>query len=376
MPSFPQTVEGFRDAARRRLPRAIFDTIEGGAGQEQAIARNAEALRECTITPRVLAGGGTIDTTVQLLGQPASCPLILAPTGLSGLYRPEGERLVAAAAEPLIYALSCMSSVTLEEVAGAAPGRKWFQLYPFRSRVVMADLIERARTARYEALCVTVDVPALGVRYRDLRSGVRLARPTAGLMLAAALHPAWAWPYLTGFRPGLANMRLHADGSRERWLPLSTPELDPAFGWADLQWVKSEWQGPLIVKGILHPDDAGRAFAAGASAIVVSNHGGRQLDSAPSTLAALRLIREALGPNPEIYADGGIMTGEDILKYLLAGADACLVGRAYLYGLAAGGAAGVQAVITILRRELELAMRLAGIGSVGRAVRAPSRSRR
>src|SRR6185295_11583723 len=208
MPSFPQTVDGFRDAARRALPRAIFDTIEGGAGREQAIARNAAALRDYTIIPRVLASPGAIDTATLILGKRSNLPLILAPTGLSGLYRAEGERL-AAAAGTAVYALSCMSSVSLEEIAAVGEGRKWFQLYPFRSREIMADLIERARAAQYEALCVTVDVPAIGVRYRDLKSGVRSGRPGPRLLFDAALRPSWSLAYLFGRSLALANFVPH-----------------------------------------------------------------------------------------------------------------------------------------------------------------------
>jgi len=228
----------------------------------------------------------------------------------------------------------------------------------------MSDLIRRARASGYEALCLTVDVPALGIRYRDIRSGIRGEFPSLKLLLDAALHPRWSFPYLTGYRPRLANMDPYERAPRKGWLPLAAPELDPSFTWTDLEWVQSQWEGPLIVKGILDPDDAERAFDLGAAAIVVSNHGGRQLDAAPSPLSVLPRIREAVGPAAEIFADGGITSGEDILKYLLAGANACFVGRAYLYGLAARGSEGVEAVIAILRRELELAMGLAGIAAL------------
>lgn len=355
------TVADYKRAARRRLPRAIFGTLEGGAGNEEAIARNLNALRTTTLTPRMLVDVASIDSSVEMLGQAAELPFILAPTGLSGLYRPSGELLVAEAAGPAIYALSCFSSVSLERVAAAAGGRKWFQIYPFRSRDVMIDLMRRARDSGFEALCLTVDVPVLGIRNRDLRSGIRAERPTLSILMDAALHPRWSLPYVLGCRPKLECLDTYVQQGRQGWLPLKAPELDPSFDWEDAAWVREKWRGPLVIKGIMDPDDAKMAFALGADAIVVSNHGGRQLDAAPSPLSVLPSIRTAVGRRAEVYADGGIEQGADILKYVIAGANACLVGRAYLYGLAADGARGVASVVAILKRELELAMRLSGI---------------
>jgi isopentenyl diphosphate isomerase/L-lactate dehydrogenase-like FMN-dependent dehydrogenase len=284
--------------------------------------------------------------------------------GFSGLYYPEGERCTAAAAAGTIHVLSVFSTVSLEEVAGTAPGRRWFQLYPFGSRDIMRDLIVRARRAGYEALCVTVDVPVVGGRNRDLRSGLRASGATLPFLLAAAAHLGWSLPFVFGHRPRFKTLEPYLPANAHKWLPLRAPDLNPAFGWKDLEWVAGEWEGPLVVKGILHAGDAARAFDAGASAIVVSNHGGRQFEPAPSALSVLPGIRERLGDEREIYADGGVRTGADILKYLAAGANAVLAGRAFVYGLSVAGEAGVRKALAILRTELETAMRLAGITSL------------
>jgi isopentenyl diphosphate isomerase/L-lactate dehydrogenase-like FMN-dependent dehydrogenase len=360
MVRMPTTIADFRNAARRRLPAAIFGTLEGGAGEELAVLRNLSDLRGVRLTPRVLVDVQDIDPSIEILGRYSPLPLILAPTGLSGLYRPRGEVLVAKGAQDLVYVQSCFSSVSMEEVTAASAGRKWFQLYPFRSRELMRDLMSRARTHGYEALCVTVDVPALGIRYRDARSGIRADAPSIGLLVDAAMHPRWSLPYLAGYRPRLPLLQPNFDRARGGWLPLATPDLSASFVWKDLEWVIEEWGGPVVVKGVLHPEDAKRAFSAGARAIVVSNHGGRQLEAAASPISVLPAIRQAVGPAAEIYADGGITCGEDILKFVIAGANACLIGRAYLYGLIVDGSSGVAEVIEILKRELEIALRLTG----------------
>ncbi|HYV20055.1 MAG TPA: alpha-hydroxy acid oxidase [Verrucomicrobiae bacterium] len=355
------TIEDLRLAAARRLPRAVFDTIDGGAGDEAAVVRNLEALRAMTLVPRVLTDVSTVDTGAMVLGGRIAFPLLLAPVGFSGLYFPNAERCTAAAAEGTIHVLSVFSTVSLEEVAASAPGRRWFQLYPFGSRDIMRDLIGRARRYGYEALCVTVDVPVIGGRNRDLRSGLRSTGATLPFLLSAAAHPGWSLPYLMGHRPRFKTLEPYLPENAHRWLPLRAPDLNPAFGWSDLEWVVREWQGPVIVKGILHADDAERALQAGAAAIVVSNHGGRQFEPAPSALTVLPGIRERLGDDAEVYADGGVRTGADILKYMAAGANAVLAGRAFVYGLSIAGEAGVRRALGILRSELETAMRLAGI---------------
>jgi L-lactate dehydrogenase (cytochrome) len=360
------TIEDLRLAAERRLPRAIFDTIDGAAGDEAAALRNLRDLASLALVPRVLVDVSTVDTTTSVLGKPVDFPILLAPTGFNGLYYPEGELSVSAAATGTIQVLSAFASVSLERIAGVSPGRRWFQLYPFRSRDVMRDLVRRVRESGYEALCVTVDVPVVGSRHRDLRSGIGVSGVSLPFLLAAALHPGWSFPFLLGYRPRFESLEPYLEERAHKWLPLKAPELNPAFSWPDVDWLIQEWAGPTVIKGILHPEDAERAMAMGASAIIVSNHGGRQFESAPSTLRVLPEIRERLGEECEIYVDGGVRTGSDVLKFLASGATACLSGRAYLYGLCIAGASGVSKALAILRRELEMAMRLAGITDLKR----------
>jgi L-lactate dehydrogenase (cytochrome) len=360
------TIEDLRRAAARRLPRAVFDALDGAAGDEAAARRNLEDLARTSLVPRVLADVSTVETTAAVLGRTIDLPLMLAPVGFSGLFHPDGERGVAAAAAGTIPVLSAFSSRTLEEVAAAAPGRRWFQLYPLRSREALRDLIGRARRAGYEALCITVDTPIVAARHRDLRGGLRASGASLRFCVSAAMHPRWSLPFLFGYRPRLRTLEPYLPEKAHSWLPLRAPDFDPSFGWKDLEWAIAEWNGPAVVKGILHPDDAERAFAAGAAAIVVSNHGGRQFESAPSTISVLPGIRERLGEGREIYADGGVRTGADILKFLAAGANVVLCGRAFAYGLSVAGEAGVRRALAILRRELQMAMQLAGITRLSR----------
>jgi L-lactate dehydrogenase (cytochrome) len=357
------TIEDLRRAAMRRLPRAVFNTLDGAAGEEAAAHRNVDDLRAMTLLPRVLHDVTSVDTSVTVLGKAIDFPVILAPIGYCGLYYPHAERhaATAASAAGTIHALSTYSSVSLEEVAAAAQGRRWFQLYPFQSRDLNRDLIGRARRAGYEALCVTVDVPIVGTRNRDMRGGLRSSGVTPRFVLAAVMHPRWSLPFALGYRPRFRSLEPYLPQASHRWLPLRSPNLNPSFSWRDLEWAIAEWNGPVVVKGILHADDAERAFAAGAAAIVVSNHGGRQFESAPSTISALPAIRVRLGEGREIYADGGVRTGAEVLKFLAAGANAVLCGRAFVYGLSLAGEAGARRALAILRGELEAAMRLSGL---------------
>ncbi len=356
-----ETIGDLRRGAARRLPKAIFDTLEGAAGEEEAARRNIHDLRKMSLVPRVLQDVSSVDMSVTVLGDRVASPVLLAPTGFSGLYYPRGELCVARAAAATIHVLSTFSSVSLEEVAQSGSGRRWFQLYPFRSRELMRDLIRRVREARYEALCVTVDVPVVGTRNRDLRNGIRRPGATWRLLLAGVSHPRWGRPFLCGYRPRFGSLLPYLAVTPRRGLSLATPDLNPAFSWPDLEWVLAEWQGPLVIKGILHPDDAERAIGMGARAIMVSNHGGRQFDAAPSTISVLPAIRRRVRERCEIYVDSGLRCGTDVLKFLASGANACLIGRAYLYGLSIAGAAGVSRALEILTRELQTAMQLAGV---------------
>jgi isopentenyl diphosphate isomerase/L-lactate dehydrogenase-like FMN-dependent dehydrogenase len=230
----------------------------------------------------------------------------------------------------------------------------------------MRDLIRRVRQSGYEALCVTVDVPVVGSRHRDLRSGIGAAGFSMPFLLAAACRPGWSLPFLFGYRPRFKSLEPYLPEAAHKWLPLRAPELNPTFAWADLEWVLQEWNGPTLVKGILHPDDAKRAVDMGAQTIVVSNHGGRQFDAAPSTISVLPEIRARLGEDREIHVDGGVRSGIDVLKFMASGANACWSGRAYLYGLCTAGTKGVLKALAILRRELHMAMQLAGVLDLSR----------
>jgi len=363
-----RTIDELRVAAQRRLPRPVFDTIEGGAGDEFALTRNRQALDRETIVPRVLVDVDEIGIATTILGRPAASPIIVAPTGMNGYYWPRGELCVASAAAGagVVHGVSAVGSVRLEEISAIAPARRWFQLYPLKDRAVSRDLVRRAKLAGYEALCVTVDAPVVALRKRDVRNQVQLPpRLSASLLLAAATRPRWAMPFAFGYQPTFANLAEYAVARTTDARGISIPELDRAFDWRALETLARDWDGPFIVKGVMHPDDVVRAASAGASGVVVSNHGGRQFDAAPSTLDALKLVRAEMPAGMEVFVDGGVMSGLDVLKFLQAGARACLVGRAIVYGLAAGGEAGAAAALRILADELKLAMALAGIADVG-----------
>lgn len=357
------TIEDLRQAARKRLPRAVFDTIDGGAGSEEALRRNRAAFCAAAIVTRVLQAVGEPLCALDLSGSPSALPLIVGPTGLSGLYWPQGELAMAraAASHGIVYILSCISSVDLEAVAEATPAPKWFQLYLFEDRDLMASLMQRAAAAGYAALVVTVDTPVVGRRLRDLRSGLAMPpRVTPAFAASMLAHPGWSRPYLLGYRPSPANIEAGLSRSGYRGLP----RFHASASWKDIAAIRKAWPGKLVVKGLMAACDLEAAAGYGADAVILSNHGGRQLDAACSTLAALR----ALGPSPlEIYLDGGVRSGSDILKALALGARAVAVGRAPLYGLAAGGEGLASRAIAILADELREAMILAGCPTVADA---------
>jgi (S)-mandelate dehydrogenase len=361
--NFPLDISDLRKRAERRLPKAVFDTIDGGSGDEEALRRNRAALKRLAILPRVLTGTGAVNLESQILGEGSSAPLIIGPTGFSGIYWPRGELHMARAAARagIVYILSCMSSVSLEEVRAESSGKLWFQVYPLKDRELLLSLVERARAAGFEALVITVDTPVMGERLRDARHRLRLP-PRASLSIAALMlsRPRWALPFILGYRPVLANFAK----PNERSIPL--PEFDDSMAWSEIELLKDRWRGPLIIKGVMSADDIQRASQAGASAVIISNHGGRQLDCAASTVLALKAAAQR-EPNLELYVDGGVRSGADILKFLALGARACLLGRAPLYGLAAGGSPQVSNALDILMRGLARSMKLAGIATVQEA---------
>jgi L-lactate dehydrogenase (cytochrome) len=358
------TVGDLREIARRRVPRAVFDYTDGAAGAEISLRRSREAFERVEFCPSVLRDVSAVDTSTRLLGSDSALPLALAPTGFTRLMHTEGEIAVGRVAERagIPYALSTMGTTSLEGLASAAPGaRRWFQLYLWRDREASAALVERARAAGYEALVLTVDTPVAGPRLRDVRNGFTIPPAlTLRTMTNAALHPRWWMDLLTTEPLEFASLRSWGGTVAD----LVDRVFEPAATVADVASLRESWLGPLIVKGVQGADDARAVVDAGADAVIVSNHGGRQLDRAPTPLEQLPSVVQAVGDRAEVYVDGGIMDGADVVAAVALGARACLIGRAYLYGLMAGGERGVQRVVDILGRDVSRTMQLLGVTSV------------
>jgi L-lactate dehydrogenase (cytochrome) len=363
-------VDDFRRAARRRLPRAISDFIDGGAGHEFTTRANEEAFRHHAFVPRLLTDASGLDTSTSVLGARVAIPLMLGPSGMQRLVGPEGELAAvrAAARQGAVYVLSVGASQTLEEVAEAGRGAVlWFQVYLWSGHDWTEALLERARTAGYQALCVTVDSKAPGGRkYRDMRNGLTTMPPRVDLRSAldAARRPRWLRGYLFG--APIRAVHLVDDDRRLGVSLFRSPaiiqrRMDPSATWDEVRWLRGVWRGPLVVKGVLTAADAEHAFACGADAVVCSNHGGRILDGDPPSLVALPRVAEvARRRGREVYLDGGVRTGGDVLKALALGARACLIARPFWWGLAVGGEAGVHRVLDILGQEVATSMVLLG----------------
>ncbi|MBO0708225.1 MAG: alpha-hydroxy-acid oxidizing protein [Candidatus Dormibacteraeota bacterium] len=363
------TIEDLRRKSRRRLPRAVFDFIDGAAEDERAMRANREALTRVRLAPRVLAGVEHVDLTTELFGHTLPVPLVLGPTGLCGMARPRGEIAAgrAAAAAGIPFVASCMAAVRVEEIMREAPGPHWFQIYLWRDRELVRALLERAAKAGFGALVVTVDVPVHGQRERDDRNGATIPpRITLRNAFDAMVHARWFLDMARGPRIEFANAVAPAGGAgRPFALTRFVDDLyDPSATWEDLRWLRGVWHGPLLVKGVLRGDDARRAVDSGADGIVVSNHGGRQLDDAIASLDALPGVVEAAADRVPVLMDGGVRRGSDILKAIALGARACLIARPYLYGLGAAGEQGVARCIEILTTELRRAMALSGVTAV------------
>ena len=361
-------VDDFRNAARRRVPHFLFEYIDGGSYQQVSLARNVQDLLGVCLDQRVLRDVSAVDPSVTLFGQRLALPLVLAPVGRAGLNARRGEvqaaRAGLAAGTP--FCLSTVSACSIEEVAAGSGQPPWFQLYMLKDRGFVAAMIDRAQAAACPVLVFTVDLPVPGARYRDRRSGLTGAPGLAGQVrrLGQALaRPRWCWDVGLRGRPlTLGNVAgvLGSSAPLGDFLGWLANNFDPSATWADLEWVRSRWPGPLIVKGILHPDDARAAVAAGADGIVVSNHGGRQLDGALSAVKALPGIVDAVGGITKILADGGVRSGLDILRYHSLGADAVLAGRPWVWALGANGERGVSQLIAMFNAELRAAMALTG----------------
>ncbi|TWD84787.1 L-lactate dehydrogenase (cytochrome) [Kribbella amoyensis] len=358
------TIADLRAIARRRTPRSVFDYTDGAAEAEISLRRARRLFAEMELQPSILRNVSELDLGTDILGKRSELPFAFAPTGFTRMMNHEGESAVVQVAEQLgiPYALSTMGTTSIEDVALAAPdARKWFQLYVWKDRDAGEDLVKRSAAAGYEALMLTVDVPVAGARLRDVRNGFTIPPSlTAKTVLDASMHPAW-WANLLTTRPLTFASLSTWDGTVAELLDKL---FDPTMTIDDLNWLRSIWDGPLIVKGIQTVDDARRVVDAGADAIVLSNHGGRQLDRAPTPLRILPDVRKAIGTDAEIYLDTGIMSGADVVASIALGADACLVGRAYLYGLMAGGQRGVAKAAEILTKEVRRTMALLGVSTV------------
>lgn len=355
------TIGDLRKVARRRTPRSVFDYTDGAAEAEISLRRARSLFHQLELRPSILQDVSHIDTTTSMLGRPAAVPFAFAPTGFTRLMHHEGERAVVAVAQDrgIPYALSTMGTTSIEDVAAAGPdARKWFQLYVWRDRGAGEELMARAKAAGFEALVLTVDVPVAGARLRDARNGFSIPPAlTVKTVLDAATHPAWWMNLLTTETLTFASLTEWSGTVAD----LLDRLFDPSMTLADLEWIRASWDGPLIIKGIQTLADAHRVSDAGADAIVLSNHGGRQLDRAPVPLRLVPDVKQALGDTTEVWVDTGIMSGADIVAALALGADATMIGRAYLYGLMAGGQRGVDRAADILTREIRRTMALLGV---------------
>jgi L-lactate dehydrogenase (cytochrome) len=359
----------FERAARARLPRFLFDYADGGANVEITLGRNKSDLADIALRQRVLQDVATLDLSTDIFGRHLPIPVILSPIGIGGMYRRRGEVQAARAANRrgLPFGVSTVSLCGMQEIAGATVGPLWFQLYVLRDRGFMADLIATAKKWGAEALIFTVDMPVPGSRYRDAHSGMAGRWSAAQRVLQAMGKPAWTWDVGIRGRPHkLGNLEpiLGKASGMNDYMGWLGANFDPSIRWSDLEWIRSAWDGPLIIKGILDPEDARAAAAIGAQAIVVSNHGGRQLDGVLSTTRALPAIAQAVGDRVTVMVDGGVRSGIDVVKMIALGARAVLIGRPWLWALAAQGEAGVTRLLDIIEAEMRVAMTLTGVNAV------------
>jgi L-lactate dehydrogenase (cytochrome) len=373
-------IEDLRRLAKKRVPRMFYDYADSGSWTETTYRANELDFASIKLRQRVAVNVQTRSLHTKLIGLDAAMPVALAPTGFTGMQHADGEILAARAAERfgVPFTLSTMSICSIEDVAAHTKAPFWFQLYVMRDRDFIERLIERARAARCSALMLTLDLQILGQRHKDLKNGLSAPpKPTLTNLINLATKPRWCLGMLGTRRRYFGNIVGHVKGvadmsSLSAW---TAQQFDPRLSWDDVAWIKNRWGGKLILKGILEPDDARRAVASGADALIVSNHGGRQLDGAPSAIQALPPIVEAVGSRIEIWMDGGIRSGQDVLKAVALGAHGTLIGRAFLYGLGALGEAGVTRCLEIIRNELDLTMAMCGrtdIRDVNRSILWPS----
>ena len=362
-------VDDLRAMARRRLPRGVFDYIDGGADAELSLGRNSQAFRDLEFQPRVLRDVAAIDISSTLLGKPVPAPFALAPTGFTRIADPLGELAVARASAraQIPYTLSTLSTRSIEEVAAVSQATKWFQVYMWRDRSVVKSMLDRAAASGYDAAMLTVDTGVFGKRDRDARRGFALP-PKIGpsTIVDGALHPRWTLDLLRNEPILFANLvgADVSDGTDAIQLADISAQFDQSVTWDDIEWLRNNWNGSIILKGIQTVADAKLAAEHDLDAIALSNHGGRQLDGSPAPITLVRPVAEAVGGQIEIICDGGIRRGSDIVKAIALGATACTIGRAYLYGLAAAGERGVDHVIAMLQTDMIRTMALIGASSL------------
>jgi len=356
-----------RSAAKRALPRPVFDYLDGGADDEICLERSCAAFGNYALLPYMLNVSGELDLSTHVLGRDLSWPLILSPTGLTRMFHDKAEGAVARAAgrHGVGYCLSTLGTTSIEQIAALGNAPKFFQIYIFKDRGLTREFVARARAGNYDALVLTVDTPVAGNRERDRTNGLSLPpRLTMKSMLSFAAHPRWAWGALRGRRFDFVNVAHRVDALSDGPTSLFRyieGQFDPFISWRDLEYLAAEWGGPLAIKGVMAPEDSLKAVNCGATAVMLSNHGGRQLGVAPAPVDLIMAHAEALAGRAEIICDGGIRRGSDIVTALALGATACSIGRPYLYGLAAAGESGVDRILSILREEMARTMLLAGV---------------
>ena len=361
-------VEDLRQLAKRRLPAGVFDYIDGAAEDEVTLRANQSSFARVTFRPRVLRGVSDVSLASSLLGAPLAYPLVLAPTGFTRIADPEGELAVArsAARAGLPYTLSTLGTRSIEEVRAVSEGRLWFQIYAWRDRGLVKEMIDRAREANYEAMVLTVDTPVLGRRERDVRRGFSLP-PTIGpgTIIDGVRHPAWTWSFLRSDPIRFANVAGTSHGASPVTLSdFINTQFDPTLSWDEVDWLRSVWDGPIVLKGIQTTDDALLAVERGVDVIALSNHGGRQLDGAPAIFSLVAPVADAVAGRAEIICDGGVRRGSDIVKAVAAGATAAMAGRAYLFALGAAGEPGVDTVLRWFASDMTRTMNLVGVARI------------
>jgi len=362
-------IEDLRLLHKRRVPKAFFDYADRGSYAEETLRANREDLQKIKFRQRILVDVSKRDLSTTILGEPSALPIILAPVGLLGMQHGDGEIYACRAAQAagIPFTQSTMSICSIEDIAGSVDKPFWFQLYVMRDRGFIKDLIERAKAAKCSALCLTVDLQVIGQRHQDIKNGMTVPPEwSLSKLFDFASKPAWVKGVLQGKRRTFGNIAGHVKNTEDlnKLSAWTASQFDTSLNWKDVEWIRSIWPGKLIIKGIHDVEDAKLAVATGAQALVVSNHGGRQLDGAPSSIHVLPGIVEAVGDKIEVMFDGGIRSGQDVMRALALGAKSCMIGRAYAHGLGAGGQLGVAKAIDIIKNELAVTMGLCGVNTI------------